>query len=127
MIDANGFRLAVGIIICNAQLELFLARRAYQDAWQFPQGGLQESESLEDALFRELYEEVGLGADDVKILARSRGWLTYRLPRRLVRAAQLPLCIGQKQKWFLLELQGFEDKIKLNLMPRPEFSGWRWV
>src|SRR3990172_7669498 len=94
VIDANGFRLAVGIIICNAQLELFLARRAYQDAWQFPQGGLQESESLEDALFRELYEEVGLGADDVKILARSRGWLTYRLPRRLVRATQLPLCIG---------------------------------
>ena len=127
MIDTNGFRLAVGIIVCNMQGELFLAKRTYQDAWQFPQGGIHEKESLEAALYRELYEEVGLKPEDVKLLAQTRGWLSYRLPRRLIRSTQLPLCLGQKQKWFLLQLKSSEDVINLDKTNKPEFSDWQWV
>lgn len=127
MIDQNGYRSNVGIVICNAQGQLFWARRIGQDAWQFPQGGVHEGEQLEDALFRELYEEVGLRRDNVEILARSEGWLRYRLPRRLVRNEVKPVCIGQKQKWFLLRLISDESHFCMNTTASPEFDGWQWV
>ncbi|MGE8332835.1 MAG: RNA pyrophosphohydrolase, partial [Pseudomonas putida] len=81
----------------------------------------------EDALYRELNEEVGLERDDVEILACTRGWLRYRLPQRLVRTHSQPLCIGQKQKWFLLRLVSNEQRVRMDLTGKPEFDGWRWV
>ena len=107
--------------------QVFWAKRIGQEAWQFPQGGINENEKAEEALFRELYEEVGLLPTEVKILAESRYWLSYRLPRRLIRSQARPVCIGQKQKWFLLTLVSPETQIKLNATIKPEFDGWAWV
>ena len=103
------------------------ARRIGQDAWQFPQGGIREHESPEDAMYRELAEEVGLGANDVVVIGCTRGWLRYRLPRRFIRHHSKPLCIGQKQVWFLLRLVGPESSVRLDLSDKPEFDRWRWV
>ncbi|BFM13981.1 RNA pyrophosphohydrolase [Maricurvus nonylphenolicus] len=129
MIDADGFRPNVGIMLTNAKGQLLWARRVGgQDAWQFPQGGINENEDPEAALYRELKEEVGLEAKDVKILARTRGWLRYRLPKRLIRKGSKPVCVGQKQKWFLLQLVSADESIDLNDHEGPaEFDQWRWV
>ncbi|MTI15050.1 RNA pyrophosphohydrolase [Sansalvadorimonas verongulae] len=127
MIDSDGFRPNVGIILTNRCGQVLWAKRIGQDAWQFPQGGINGDESPEDAMYRELYEEVGLEPRDIRILACTRGWLRYRLPRRLVRRDSRPLCIGQKQKWFLLELVSSDDRVRVNLSETPEFDGWRWV
>ncbi len=104
MIDEDGFRPNVGIILANAQGQVLWARRVGQDAWQFPQGGIAENETPEQALFRELHEEIGLKQEHVRIVSCTQGWLRYRLPKRFLRYRSKPLCIGQKQKWFLLML-----------------------
>ena len=126
IIDEQGFRLNVGIILLGPQRHVFWAKRLGQDAWQFPQGGVQIDETPEATLFRELTEEVGLVKEDVDIVTCTQDWLPYRLPKRLIRQQQ-PLCIGQKQKWFLLKLRSHESKIKLDLSCTPEFDSWRWV
>ncbi len=127
MIDADGFRPNVGIILCNRQGRVFWARRIGQDAWQFPQGGIQRRESPEEAMFRELREETGLAPDDVDLLGSSRRWLRYRLPRHLIRRHSYPRCIGQKQRWFLLRLVAGEEAVRLDASGHPEFDTWRWV
>ena len=130
MVDADGFRPNVGIVVAandGSGRVLWARRVGGHDAWQFPQGGLNDDESPEEALFRELYEEVGLGEDDVKILARSKGWLRYRLPKRLRRNNSTPGFVGQKQKWFLLQLTSSTDNIRFDRGRKPEFDGWRWV
>jgi len=127
MIDSEGYRSNVGIVICNRQGRLLWAKRIGQTGWQFPQGGIKSDESLEDALYRELDEEVGLSADDVDVLHQTSDWLHYRLPKNYIRYNKDPLCIGQKQKWFLLGLQAEEDKISLSKSDQPEFDAWRWV
>lgn len=127
MIDRDGFRSNVGIIVCNDRARLLWARRAGQDAWQFPQGGIEPDETAEDALFRELKEEVGLDPGDVEILGATRDWLRYRLPKRYIRHGQKPLCIGQKQVWFMLRLVGRDDEVQLDGSDYPEFDSWRWV
>ncbi len=127
MIDADGFRPNVGIILTSPRGQLLWARRVGgQNAWQFPQGGIKHHESAEAALYRELQEEVGLGPEDVAVLGVTRGWLRYRLPTRFVRQ-QEPVCIGQKQKWFLLELLGGDERVDLGGNATPEFDQWRWV
>lgn len=127
LIDKDGYRLNVGIILCNHDQQVLWARRVGQDAWQFPQGGIKPSETPEDALYRELKEEVGLEQNHVKIIATTSNWLRYRLPRRLVRYGSKPLCIGQKQMWFMLRLTGEDSDIKLDLGDKPEFDHWCWV
>lgn len=103
------------------------AKRLGQDAWQFPQGGVQRNEAPEQALVRELHEEVGLMAEDVEIIACTTDWLPYRLPSHLIRQNSHPVCIGQKQKWFLLKLLAPADKVSLDHGDKPEFDHWRWV
>ncbi len=129
MIDSDGFRPNVGIIVANDHGQLLWARRVGgQDAWQFPQGGINKGESPEEALYRELEEEIGLAPDAVEVLASTRGWLRYRLPRRYVRrGGRGPTCIGQKQRWFLLRLVADDDAVNLELNQKPEFDHWRWV
>lgn len=128
VIDEAGYRSNVGIIIMNQQRRLFWARRVGRsNAWQFPQGGVAEGETPEQTLYRELYEEVGLRPEDVKVLASTQEWLHYDLPPYLIRHHMTPLCIGQKQKWFLLEMVGSESNICFDCSPIPEFDHWRWV
>ena len=127
MLDSNGFRPNVGIILCNGDGKLFWAKRIGQDAWQFPQGGIKRTETPEQALFRELNEEVGLGRDDVEILHQTSDWLRYRLPQNFIRQHSGPVCIGQKQKWFLLALQSDDNSVHLNRTCEPEFDDWCWV
>ena len=127
MIDSNGFRPNVGIIICNKLGQLLWAKRIKQDAWQFPQGGIKEAETTEEALFRELSEEVGLCKDDVRILSQTSEWLKYRLPKPYIRQRKGRTCIGQKQKWFLLGLQTEEGRVDLENTLQPEFDDWCWV
>jgi putative (di)nucleoside polyphosphate hydrolase len=127
VIDSDGFRFNVGIIIFNDRGQLLWARRVGQKSWQFPQGGLDEGESAEQALYRELKEEVGLSPEDVEIVAQTESWLPYTLPRRYQRSGSMPLCIGQKQKWFLLYLRSPETRIDVKHHSPQEFDGWRWV
>lgn len=127
MIDPDGFRPNVGIILANAKGQVLWARRNGHDAWQFPQGGIAENESPEQAMYRELWEEVGLQKQDVKLIAQTRGWLRYRLPKRYVRNDSNPVCIGQKQKWFLLKMVAADERVQLDCQHPPEFDGWRWV
>ena len=127
LIDSDGFRANVGIVVANGQGQVLWARRAGQTGWQFPQGGINEGEQAEEALFRELYEEVGLRDHDVKVIAATRGWLRYRLPERLVRKECKPLCIGQKQKWFLLKMLADDERVSFDNGHKPEFDHWRWV
>ena len=135
MIDKEGYRPNVGIIITNQKGKLFWARRIKQRAWQFPQGGVNDGEAPLVTLYRELYEEVGLRPEDVEILGATQGWLKYQLPEYMQRrdyrgeslVAGQPVCIGQKQKWFLLRLMGSETHINFGVTEHPEFDQWRWV
>lgn len=130
MIDQNGFRPNVGIILCNRDQKLFWGRRVGGvNSWQFPQGGIDYNESPQEAMYRELKEEIGLLPHHVNVLGKTASWLHYRLPPHLIRRkpANHPLCIGQKQIWFLLELVGEESDIQLDIWDTPEFSGWKWV
>lgn len=127
MIDSDGYRPNVGIVLCNKNGQVLWARRYGQNSWQFPQGGINDGESVEQAMYRELYEEVGLLRKDVRLLWASKSWLKYKLPKRLVRTDTQPTCIGQKQRWFLLQLVSTESAINLNTSKTPEFDHWRWV
>lgn len=127
VIDADGFRPNVGIVLSNADGQLLWAKRIGQQAWQFPQGGIQRGERPEQALFRELNEELGLNPDDVQILGVTSGWLRYHLPQRYLRRSRGRVCIGQKQKWFALRLKASEAAIRFDACDKPEFDGWRWV
>jgi putative (di)nucleoside polyphosphate hydrolase len=126
-IDSEGFRANVGIILANADGKLLLAGRIGNRGWQFPQGGMLLGETEEEAMYRELHEEVGLSATDVEVLGTTRDWLRYRLPDRYVRRGSKPLCIGQKQRWFMLKLLCSEDCVRFDRCDSPEFDRWRWV
>ncbi|WP_108652399.1 RNA pyrophosphohydrolase [Dongshaea marina] len=128
MVDGDGYRPNVGIVVCNRKGQVLWARRFGQNSWQFPQGGVDENETAEDAMYRELHEEIGLKKGDVTLLGSTRNWLKYRLPKRLIRWDSKPLCIGQKQKWFLLCLnESNESNIQFGCHGHPEFDDWRWV
>lgn len=127
MIDRDGYRLNVGIILSNEEGRLFWARRIGMQSWQFPQGGIKRNEDPEAAMFRELYEEVGLKSRDVEIIGRTSEWLRYELPERFIRRRSSPVCIGQKQIWFMLRLASEESSIRLDCSDKPEFDHWRWV
>ncbi|MFU2078706.1 RNA pyrophosphohydrolase [Avibacterium endocarditidis] len=127
MIDFDGYRPNVGIVICNRKGQVLWAKRYGQNSWQFPQGGINDNETAEQAMYRELFEEVGLTRKDVKLLYVSKQWLRYKLPKRLLRYDSKPMCIGQKQRWFLLQLVSDEKDINMQTTKSPEFDGWRWV
>jgi len=127
MIDKNGFRIGIGTIIVNNNKKLFWGKRIGQQDWQFPQGGLLKNESPMDCMYRELYEEIGLEKKDVTVLSIEKKWLYYCLPEKMIRYYSVPVCIGQKQKWFLLRLNSENVNIKLDLTDQPEFDNFCWV
>jgi putative (di)nucleoside polyphosphate hydrolase len=126
MIDKEGYRENVGIVICNDQRKVLWARRTGEEAWQFPQGGINKGESAEEAMYRELKEEVGLDPHNVEILARTKGWLKYDVPKSWIRRDCRDRYRGQKQIWFLLRFTGKDSDIFLKNTEKPEFDDWRW-
>lgn len=126
-IDADGFRANVGIVLIRADRQVFLGGRTGGRGWQFPQGGVLRHEAPEAALYRELKEEIGLDQQDVELVAATRNWLRYRLPKQYVRRNSHPPCIGQKQRWFLLRLISSEERLHFDATNEPEFERWRWV
>lgn len=127
MIDTDGYRLNVGIILINQDGNVLWAKRVGQEAWQFPQGGIKAHETPKQAMFRELHEEIGLTARHVDVLGVTRRWLRYRLPNHLIRYHQRPLCIGQKQLWYLLKLNCADSDIRFDKNETPEFESWYWA
>ena len=128
MIDENGYRSNVGIVLANPAGQVLWARRVGgRDAWQFPQGGINAGETPEQALYRELHEEVGLGAESVRVRGQTADWLYYDLPEHMRRNNSTPGFVGQKQKWFLLEMLCDEGAVDVEKSPKPEFDQWRWV
>lgn len=126
-IDEQGFRANVGIILTDDAGQVLIAGRRGRSGWQFPQGGVRADEALEQAMYRELNEEVGLTPADVSVIGATSGWLKYRLPERYIRRHVAPLCVGQKQRWFLLKLTADPASVRLDMSAAPEFDRCRWV
>ncbi|MBU3578782.1 RNA pyrophosphohydrolase [Polynucleobacter hirudinilacicola] len=132
MLDREGYRPNVGIVLLNGRNEVFWGKRVGQHSWQFPQGGIQHGESPEQAMYRELHEEVGLLPEHVQIIGRTRDWLRYDVPEEYLRRQHATRVHrtayrGQKQIWFLLRLVGLDSDIQLRASDHPEFDAWRWV
>jgi putative (di)nucleoside polyphosphate hydrolase len=126
MLDREGYRPNVGIILINGRNEVFWGKRIGEHAWQFPQGGINHGESPEQAMYRELWEELGLRPQHVRIVGRTRDWLRYDVPRNWVRREWRSAYRGQKQIWYLLRMVGRDCDVCLRATDHPEFDAWRW-
>jgi len=126
MLDREGYRPNVGIILVNQKNEVFWGKRIREHSWQFPQGGIKYGESPVQAMYRELREEVGLFPEHVRILGRTRNWLRYNVPSDFIRRDSRGTYKGQKQIWFLLRLVGRDSDVCLRATKHPEFDAWRW-
>ena len=126
MLDRDGFRPNVGIILLNQKNQVFWGKRIRTHSWQFPQGGIDRGESPEQAMYRELHEEVGLKPEHVSVVARTRDWLRCEVPDRYIRRDARGHYKGQKQIWYLLRLLGGDWLLNLRATAHPEFDAWRW-
>ena len=127
MIAINSYRLGVGIILLNEEKKVFVGKRIEikREAWQMPQGGVNKDEKMENAAYRELYEETGI--KKAKIILRSKKWFQYNIPLPLKKKLWKGKYLGQKQKWFVMKFKGNEKKdINLN-MSKAEFCEWKWI
>ena len=109
MLDRDGYRPNVAIVIVNGKNQVFWGKRIREHSWQFPQGGINPGETPEQAMYRELREEVGLESRHVKILGRTRDWLRYEVPQHWIKREWRGSYRGQKQIWYLLRLTGRAD------------------
>ena len=121
-------RPAAAVMLLNAENKVFVAQRidSSMDAWQMPQGGLDEGEDPQMGALRELEEETGITREKVEIIARSRRELTYELPEDLRRHVWKGRWRGQRQWWFLARFLGDEGDIDLQTA-EPEFRAFQWV
>ena len=126
MLDREGFRPNVGIILLNANNEVWWGKRVREHSWQFPQGGIKYGETPEQAMYRELEEEIGLRQEHVKIIGRTRDWLRYEVPDHFIKREIRGHYRGQKQIWFLLRMVARDNDVNLRLTDHPEFDAWRW-
>jgi len=126
MLDREGFRPNVGIILLNEQNKVWWGKRVHSNIWQFPQGGIKYGESPKQAMFRELEEEIGLKSEHVRVIGRTRDWMHYEVPDHLIKREMRGCYRGQKQIWFLLRIMGHDCSVNLGLTPHPEFDTWYW-
>tara|TARA_B100000989_G_C19467620_1_gene439116 strand:- start:560 stop:1075 length:516 start_codon:yes stop_codon:yes gene_type:complete len=127
VINENGLRENVAMVLSDGFGKVFWAKRSGQEAWQFPQGGVDAGETYEEALYRELHEEIGLGSKDVSILQISKHCFKYKIPPAFQRMSEGRLCVGQKQKWFFLQLKTSSSRVRFDYTDTSEFDDWRWV
>lgn len=126
MLDKDGYRPNVGIILQNPLMQVFWGKRLGQHSWQFPQGGIKRGETPKEAMFRELWEELGLFENQVQIVGCTDSWLYYDVPENWIRKDLRGIYRGQKQIWFLLKFLGKNKDINLNATNHPEFEAWKW-
>lgn len=122
---SGAYRRGVGIMLLNSQGHVFVGKRVDTEgeAWQMPQGGIDDDEEPRDAAFRELKEEIG--TDNAEIIAESKAWLRYELPT-LLRKRWGDRWQGQQQKWFVMRFRGLDADLNI-ATEHPEFSAWKWV
>lgn len=120
------YRPCVGLMLLNRDNQVFVAKRidTRAEAWQMPQGGIDEGETPQQAAMREMREEIG--TDNAEIIAESNGWLEYDLPPHLIPNLWDGQYRGQKQKWFALRYLGQDSDINI-ATETPEFLEWKWV
>ena len=121
------YRPCVGVMLVNAEGSVFTGQRLDRDtdAWQMPQGGIDEGETPREAGIRELWEETGVTEDLTSVEAETADWVTYDLPHHIVPNIWKGRFRGQKQKWLLVRYLGTDDQIDIQTQ-HPEFSAWRW-
>ena len=126
MINLLPYRLGVGLVIINDQLEIFTGRRLDNTkAWQMPQGGIDNNEIPLEAAYREMYEETGIRKSKVTLLKQTKTWYRYDLPREIQNKFWGGKFRGQRQKWFLFKFIGTEFDINIETKDQ-EFSDWKW-
>lgn len=122
------YRPCVGVVLINAAGLIFAGQRLDNrgDAWQMPQGGIDDGEKPREAALRELWEETGVSADRVDFIGKTHGWVTYDLPAELLGKVWGGKYRGQRQKWFLYRYLGTDDQVNI-ATAHPEFGAWRWI
>ncbi len=126
MVDREGYRPNIGIVLVNDRNEVFLGQRVRDHNWQFPQGGIDYGETPLQAMFRELHEETGLLPEHVKVMGRTQNWLRYDVPEQFLRHGNRGTFRGQKQIWFLLRMIGKDCDVCLHTTNHAEFDSWSW-
>ncbi len=122
----DDYRLGVGLVLLNQLNQVFIAKRIdTPNAWQMPQGGIEKDEVPRETVMRELVEEIG--TDQAEIIAESKDWLVYDLPKKIRKKTWEGKYVGQKQKWFALRFTGTNSDIDLTADKHPEFSEWKWT
>ena len=125
--NKEGYRPNVAMVVINSMNKVLICRRKNTRTWQFPQGGIDNGEDIEKAMFRELSEEVGLSKADVSLVGESEGTITYDIPKTIRSKVLGGKFKGQEQKWFLLKLKKDNSEIKLDNETFPEFDKYEWV
>ncbi|WP_068113564.1 RNA pyrophosphohydrolase [Tropicimonas marinistellae] len=122
------YRPCVGVVLLNGEGHVFVGQRKDSDvpAWQMPQGGIDKGEAPREAALRELWEETGVSADLVDVVAETEDWVRYDLPVELIGKIWKGKYRGQEQKWFLLRFLGSDAQVRIET-DHPEFSEWRWL
>lgn len=123
------YRKNVGAVILNKEKEIFVGKRfgsQFNISWQMPQGGIGENETEEEAIARELQEEVGILKNSFRIISKTKDHHYYTIPKKMRKSAWNNIYVGQRQRWFLIEFLGKDEDFNIQT-EFPEFLEWKWI